>query len=281
MIAKILCNSAWGKNAENPDKPDTRHFNDAQMHEYCEFVDRHNKEQINIGSQYMLHDKLISAKYTQVYLGKNRPDLSKTFIAAAVCVPAYGRLQLEEVLHRFGRRVHMNDTDSIHLALDTSTDISDIVPAHPIIGEFEFENELLPGIARGTPKTLINVEGYKKKLMAGSKSYMTIYQDGQTSLKFKGVCVTDKDGHIAPKLDAILNEKTFRELCLFGKIITVPTMNFVWNPKLGGITTVEGIKKMQATAGKGQQIGNYNYPYGYTLNEQEQYEGAYWREHLD
>ena len=89
MIAKILCNSAWGKNAENPDKPDTRHFSDAQMHEYCEFVDRHNKEQINIGNQYMLHDKLLSAKYTQVYLGRNRPDLSKTFIAAAVCVPAY------------------------------------------------------------------------------------------------------------------------------------------------------------------------------------------------
>ena len=280
MIAKILCNSAWGKNAENPDKPDTGHFDYDNMHKYCELVDRHCKKEIKLGNQYMIHDKMIIAKYSSVYKGHIRPKHDKAFIAPAVCVPAYGRLQLEDIMHQFGRRVHMNDTDSIHLALDASMDLSGVVPKDPIIGEFEFENKLLPEFVKGTPKTLQNVEGYKEKLMAGSKSYMTIYQDDSATLKFKGVCVTDKDGYIAPKLDAILNPTTFRDVVLKGKTIIVPTMNFHWDPRLGGIKTIDGVKKMRSTSGKGQQVGNYTYPYGYAVTDEEEFEGDYWVQSL-
>ena len=276
MIAKILCNSAWGKNAENPDKVEVEYFRASEMQKYCEFLAKEGSDRITIKDQFLMNMDMIGAKYSTNFHGRTKPDFSKAFICPAVCVPAYGRMQLEVVMHEFGKAVHMNDTDSIHIAISEHADLSHIVPNDPIIGEFEFENELIPGLPRGTPKTMATVQGYQEKLMAGSKSYMTIYDDGTASLKFKGLCVTDRDGKIAPRLDALLNPGSFRDVVLLGKTLMIPTFNFRWDPKVGGIRTIEGVKRMTATGGKGQQVGNYNYPYGYAVSAEEQAEGDAW-----
>jgi len=279
MIAKIMCNAPWGKNAENPDKEQLRFFSSLEMHKYCKFQSDHSNKLIHIKSEFMVHNKLIASKYVDVRGAKMRPDLTKGFIAPAICVPSYGRMQLEKVMFRFGKAVHMNDTDSIHITVKNDWDFSDIVPVDPVLGEFEFENDLLPGLLDGTTKTIATVEGYAEKLMFGPKSYMTRYANGKSTLKFKGLCITDNKGTIAPRLREVLSLQALRDMAIKGKVIITPTMQFVWNPANGkGIQTVNSIKKMKSTGGKGFWCGNRLFPFGYKLDEQEIEEGRVWDE---
>lgn len=138
QTAKIMMNSAWGKHAQRPIMPEAKIF-DAEtdwvhivaFFENCSLgnLEFHN-------ARYLNHRKIM---YTYSVHGENtKPDLHGGYLPAALFVPAYGRLQLWEQLNKLGKRVLMNDTDSIVYIYDP--DLENI-PEGSLIGEWEVEDE--------------------------------------------------------------------------------------------------------------------------------------------
>lgn len=138
QTAKIMMNSAWGKHAQRPIMPEVEIYNTVeQTQDIQAFFDNCAE------GNYQLHTaKFLNATdvmYTISKTGeKTTPDLHGGYLPAALFVPAYGRLQLWKQLNMLGKRVLMNDTDSIIYLYDP--DLENI-PEGGLIGEWEVEDE--------------------------------------------------------------------------------------------------------------------------------------------
>ena len=192
-----------------------------------------------------------------------KPNLHGGYLPAAVFVPAYGRLQLWNEMNRLGKRVLMNDTDSIVYIYDPEADYN--IPEGGLLGEWEVEdNDRDNG-------------GIREFVGLGPKTYAYKCDNGKTFVKTKGIS-------LKLSTDPIVNFETMKNLAL-GKLlekkeealteeekkimkikkIMVPQKNFVWTIE-GGMRNwyMEKELKIEENNMKGKlDKDGFLYPFGF------------------
>ena len=172
QTAKIMINSAWGKHAQRPIMPEAGIYDFSQdmekIHDFFQNLTSRVysfKEAIPLGEDKMMY------RYQKDGASAN-PDLHGGYLPAALFVPAYGRLQLWEQLHKLGKRVLMCDTDSIVYVRDPN-DYN--IPQGDMLGEWEVEKI---DSKNGGIRTFVGL---------GPKTYGIKTWAGATSIKAKGL----------------------------------------------------------------------------------------------
>ncbi len=265
QTAKIMMNSVWGKHAERHNQVQARFFTreseDAETNIYTFYQNLFARTYELMGQVY-LSDDVVMCRFKDNE-AKVRQNFHKGYLPAAVFVPAYGRLQLEEQLFRLGKRVLMNDTDSIvyHYIPGTSCCLlSELltlgeynIPEGDLLGEWEVED--------------IDKQngGIAEFVGLGPKTYaIRTFENDKTVVKAKGLSLRHATGKL-------VNFKTMRGL-VFEQIrnnharqkIKVPQTSFVYTPE-GDMRTYKFLKdlKLDKANLKGKLVGPYLYPYGY------------------
>jgi hypothetical protein len=177
-------------------------------------------------------------------------DYHSTYLPAGLFVPAYGRLHLWEQLNKLGKRVLMNDTDSIVYIYDPE---QYNIPEGDVWGEWEVED--------------IDKQngGIREFVGIGPKTYSIKCDNGETQTKCKGLSL--KRG-----TDELVNHETMKDLVVQdGKLqikdkkIHVPQQTFVY--KVGqGIRTHKMLKILSFNPDdlKGElDEEGYLYPFGF------------------
>lgn len=244
QTAKIMMNSAWGKHAQRPIMPEAAIFDfEDDQDAILNFFENCTRNNYEYHDGIYLNKNQIMYKYS--ISGKNtRPDLHGGYLPAALFVPAYGRMQLWEELNKLGKRVLMNDTDSIVYIYDP--DLYNI-PEGGLLGQWEVEDiDSKNG-------------GIREFVGLGPKTYGILCDNGYSMVKAKGLSL-----NLAT--EKLVNFETMRDAAISRKVIKVPQKTFVWNIK-------EGMKnwlmlkdlKMNENDMKGLLDENgYLYPFGYS-----------------
>ncbi|MEG3883799.1 DNA polymerase [Microcoleus sp. herbarium19] len=189
LTFKVLLNSGWGKHCQKTDLTST------------EILDRNNQE-----AMLLLFDNFAQHKYTfnnvvtlsadeDMYLYKKDEmplEIHKTYLAAGLFVPAYGRLHLWKQLHLLGDRVLMNDTDSIIYVYDPT---KYNIPEGDIWGDWEVED-----------KDRLN-GGIREFVGVGPKTYSILCENGETETKCKGL-------RLSRATENLVNHETMRALVI-------------------------------------------------------------------
>ena len=238
-----MMNSAWGKHAQRPIMPEAAIF-DFQNDENAilNFFENCTRNNYEYHDAIYLNKNQIMYKYS--ISGKNtRPDLHGGYLPAALFVPAYGRMQLWEELNKLGKRVLMNDTDSIVYIYDPELYN---IPEGGLLGQWEVEDiDSKNG-------------GIREFVGLGPKTYGILCDNGYSMVKAKGLSL-----NLAT--EKLVNFETMKDAAISRKVIKVPQKTFVWNVK-------EGMKnwlmlkdlKMNENDMKGILDENgYLYPFGY------------------
>ena len=172
QTAKIMINSAWGKHAQRPIMPE------AGIFDFSEDMDKiHDFFQNLTSSVYSFKEAIPLGEDKMMYRFQKdgalaNPDLHGGYLPAALFVPAYGRLQLWEQLHKLGKRVLMCDTDSIVYIKDPN-DYN--IPQGDMLGEWEVEKI---DYKNGGIRTFVGL---------GPKTYGIKTWSGESSIKAKGL----------------------------------------------------------------------------------------------
>jgi len=248
QTAKIMMNSAWGKHAQRPIMPEVAIWNCKEdTDDIFNFFENCTTRNYEFHSGIFLNGNDVMYKYS-VSGKETRPDLHGGYLPAALFVPAYGRLQLWEQLNMLGKRVLMNDTDSIVYIYDPELDN---IPEGSLLGQWEVEDEDRDN------------GGIREFVGLGPKTYGFKCDNGYSKVKAKGLSLnlaTEKR----------INFETMKNLAignLKGKKerITVPQKTFVWSVEKGMRTwmmmkdlrvDIEGMKGIMDENG-------YIYPLGY------------------
>ena len=170
--AKIGVNSGWGKHAQRPVMVQDEIVTYSDPTQYTRAISLFaniSKNLTSLKSSLSLGHNRFLYKYIEDGY-KKKVDHSNTYLPAACFVPAYGRLQLWEQLHKLGDRVLMYDTDSIVYVRDP--DLYNI-PTGSLLGDWETEKESKIGI--------------KEFIGLGPKSYAFNLANGQEVIKLKGI----------------------------------------------------------------------------------------------
>ena len=168
---KIMLNSGWGKHAQRPIMTEAKIFDmESQQEQVFTFF------QNCTAGQYQFQDCTVMGNknmYRYIADGKEtRPDLHSCYLPAALFVPAYGRLHLWRQLHKLGKRVLMNDTDSIVYVYDPD---QYNIPQGDVWGQWEVEDI---DSKNGGIRTFVGL---------GPKTYAIECANGETLVKCKGV----------------------------------------------------------------------------------------------
>lgn len=168
---KIMLNSGWGKHAQRPIMTEAKIFDMAQQEEQV-FTFFQNCT----SGQYQFQDCTVMGNknmYRYIQDGKDtHPDLHSCYLPAALFVPAYGRLHLWNQLHKLGKRVLMNDTDSIVYLYDPQ---EYNIPQGDVWGQWEVEDV---DSKNGGIHTFVGL---------GPKTYAIKCANGETLVKCKGL----------------------------------------------------------------------------------------------
>lgn len=261
QTAKIMMNSVWGKHAERINQVKTEVFDK-------------NTDKEDVESIYSFYQNVFDKNYefmSMVYMGNDRSlvryrenagrvtqDLHKAYIPAACFVPAYGRLQLEEQLYKLGKRVLMNDTDSIvyHYIPGEYN-----IPEGDLLGDWEVEDVDKQN------------DGLAEFVGIGPKTYaFRTFKNDVTVVKAKGISIKHAHGKI-------INFDTMKQLVVDQirdpqqqpkKKIKVPqmTMRYSANSEVNTYKFIKDLKLDVANL-KGRLVGPYLYPFGYEDGEEE------------
>lgn len=244
QTAKIMMNSAWGKHAQRPIMPEAKIFDFEKDREaifdFFENCLAHNYEYHQ--GTYLNKNQIM---YRYSVSGKNtRPNLHSGYLPAALFVPAYGRLQLWEQLQKLGKRVLMNDTDSIVYIYDPELYN---IPEGSLLGEWEVED--------------VDKDhgGIRSFVGLGPKTYGIKCEDGHTLVKAKGLS-------LSLATENMVNFETMVAIAKNRNIIRVPQKTFVWTVE-HGMKTWMMMKELQLS--ESDMKGNldeegYLYPFGYS-----------------
>ena len=188
------------------------------------------------------------------------PNLHGGYLPAALFVPAYGRLQLWRELNKLGKRVLMNDTDSIIYVYDPE---KYNIPQGSLLGEWEVED--------------IDTDhgGIDSFVGLGPKTYGISCKDGFEMVKAKGVSLNLATSKIVnfnsmKEIAESYLGRCFEEyggsfVALYPKKLRVPQKTFDWNIT-DGMSTRLLMKdlKFDEDIVKGFLDGEgYLYPFGY------------------
>ncbi len=249
QTAKIMMNSVWGKHAEKPIQEECKFFSLNKGNETVyTFYDNVFKGNYELNSQIILSGDTVMYKYKVT--DKIKFDATKGYLPAAVFVPAYGRLQLEAELFKLGKRVLMNDTDSIvyHYIPGQYN-----IPEGSLLGDWEVEDidSKNGGIAEFAG--------------IGPKTYaVRTFENEQTLVKAKGLSLKHATGKL-------VNFNSMRRLVMnqirdgnSRERIRVPQTSFVFTVD-AEMRTYRYLKdlRLDKSALKGRLVGPYLYPYGY------------------
>lgn len=249
LTFKIAMNSGWGKHAQKPIPQQSEVL--CWKNEMSQVLDLYSNFEKGI---YEFNDAILYGKDTVMYKyvpnGVTlKPNLSDGYLPAAVFVPAYGRLQLWEQMNKLGKRVLMNDTDSIVYVYDPTMYN---IPTGDLLGEWEEED--------------VSKRGIREFVGIGPKTYALKCDDGYESVKTKGVSLSYATGNIVnfdvmkkKVLDALQKRKP--------SVTKVPFKTFVYNVK-NGMTTWYGMKDLRLNLNdlKGDlDDEGYLMPFGYKI----------------
>lgn len=247
--AKTGLNSCWGKHAEKPIRPKTmilKFDNDDHVRDF--FRDLINDEYY-LNEFVPFGDTGAHVKYTAKITETTVPTLKdNAYLPAAVFVPAYGRLQLFEQLHKLGDRALYNDTDSIIYLYDPT---KYNIPEGGMFGQWERES------------VDVNNGGIQTFVALGPKSYGFKCANGHTEMKIKGLSL--RHAH-----SDLVNFKVMERLVLQNieaktvETIHVPQMTFKYNIS-EGVKTVKLLKRLAFNHEelKGELRGAKLYPFGH------------------
>jgi hypothetical protein len=245
---KIMLNSGWGKHAQRLNLTSQKiihRFNDHE--EKLVLFENFSKNVLQLKSIIPLSTSQDLYNFDQ---GTLEPDYHSTYLPAGLFVPAYGRLHLWEQLNKLGKRVLMNDTDSIVYLYDPS---KYNIPEGDMWGEWEVEDvDKQNG-------------GIREFVGIGPKTYSIKCFNGETQTKCKGLSL--KRG-----TDDLVNHETMKSLIvqdgvlqIEDKKIKVPQQTFVY--KVGkGIRTHKMLKVLSFNPNdlKGElDEEGYLYPFGH------------------
>lgn len=172
QTAKIMINSAWGKHAQRPIMPEADIFDFAtDMNRVYDFFQNLTSRVYTFKDSIVLSENKVMYRFQKDGSTAN-PDLHGGYLPAALFVPAYGRMQLWEQLHKLGKRVLMCDTDSIVYIKDPN---GYNIPQGDMLGEWEVEKI---DSKNGGIRTFVGL---------GPKTYGIKTWNGVTSIKAKGL----------------------------------------------------------------------------------------------
>ena len=248
QTAKIMMNSAWGKHAQRAIMSESIILDhDTQMNQVYDHYDNCANGTILFQSSISLPNGQQMYKYEKSGPGA-LPNLHGGYLPAALFVPAYGRMQLWEQLHKLGDRVLMNDTDSIVYVYDPD---GYNIPQGSLLGQWEREDI---DVKHGGIKTFVGL---------GPKTYAIKAWDGTTLVKAKGMSLS----HATSKQ---VNFESMEKMVvdyLNGQnsdVLHVPQQTFTWS--LGkGMRTWKMLKdlKFNRAEMKGDLRGPFLYPFGH------------------
>ncbi len=254
---KILLNSGWGKHCQRP-----------YMAESVVYEEDKASEEVNaffqncISDQYQFQDAIHMGLRTMYKFQKNKltstVDLHQSYLPAALFVPAYGRLHLWEQLNKLGKRVLMNDTDSIIYIYQPELGDEGNIEKSDVWGGWEIEDIDSKN------------EGIRTFVGIGPKSYaLECEKDryigkNETLVKFKGLS-------LKRATEGLVNFKVMEELVLEHlqglpqRTLQIPQTTF--NNRIGkGMNTHRMLKDLKFNAdqlkGVLQPDGTLN-PFGY------------------
>lgn len=244
---KIMLNSGWGKHAQRPIMPQSIVIDFSTNSEKAVEAFKNMCEgNTEFRSLHIIGERTL---YTVLNNGEEvKPQFHKTYLPAALFVPAYGRLQLWEQLNKLGKRVLMNDTDSIIYVYKPD---EYNIPQGDIWGEWEVED--LDSKNGG----IVEFVGLAPKTYA-----LKTFND-KTLVKAKGLSL--KLAH-----QKLVNFNVFRELVKEYldnddiKIVAVPQAGFRHNHG-EGIRNYKTLKKLCLCPDelKGELRGPYLFPFGH------------------
>lgn len=205
---KIMMNSGWGKHAQRPVLPSTLvvdYLNNPDAG-YNFFLNLSNKKftfnsTITLKDDYFMYRFLVDGQGVKI-------KYNNGYLPAAAFVPAYGRIHLWTEMNKLGKRVLMNDTDSIVYIYDP---LEYNIPESDVWGGWEIEHDHIKEFVGLGPKTY----GIKK-------------MDGSVIVKNKGIRMTRATSKL-------VNYESMKKLVLDGlesgavAKITVPQTLFKYN----------------------------------------------------
>ena len=245
---KIMLNSGWGKHAQRLNLTSQKIIHRIRDHdEKLVMFENFSKNVLQLKTIVPLSSQQDLYHFEN---GSLEPDNHTTYVPAGLFVPAYGRLHLWEQLNKLGRRVLMNDTDSIVYLYDPE---QYNIPEGDVWGEWEVEDvDKQNG-------------GIREFVGIGPKTYSIKCFNGETQTKCKGLSL--KRG-----TDDLVNHETMKSLVvkdgvlqIQDKKIRVPQQTFVY--KVGqGIRTHKMLKILSFNPDdlKGElDEEGYLYPFGH------------------
>jgi hypothetical protein len=253
QCAKIGLNSGWGKHAQRPIMPTIKVVNNTtEISTISDFFHNIHTKTFTFQDMTYLGADNVMLKY-MVDGPTISPDLHNSYLPAACFVPAYGRLQLEAQLFPLGKRVLMNDTDSIiyHYIPGQYN-----IPEGDFLGDWEVED-----VDRDNG-------GLTEFVGLGPKTYAYKCANGYTSVRAKGISLKYATESLvnfdSMKSVALALLPTVQPAYKRSRLIRVPQTSFVWNPTTG-MKTYKFLKdlKIDPTNMKGYLENGRLYPYGY------------------
>lgn len=220
-LAKLLCNSLWGKFGERNDRPTTEVLTGSkEIRMYYKKIVR---------GDYI---EMRSRRFGQFYERKqyrHRMPQGKRNIAVAAFVTAHARLRLQKELDNLETRVYYHDTDSIiykHIPGEYAIDEG------PLLGDWASEtgSHLITRFVSIAPKTYAYTSEYKGDVIK-AKGF-TMNGTTQRIVTFGTIKKMITDTAEAQKAHIDIPTTTFQHLVDEGKMITYETlkqMNLVYN----------------------------------------------------
>lgn len=260
QTAKIRMNSAWGKHAQRAIMEQQVIFSvKNQENDIFDFFQNCVNSNYDYKEGVALGDNMVMYKYA-ANGATVTPDLHGGYLPAALFVPAYGRLQLWEQLNKLGKRVLMNDTDSIIYLYDPE---QYNIPQGGLLGEWEVEDI---DTCHGGIDSFVGL---------GPKTYGISCKDGFEMVKAKGVSLNRATSNIVNFESMKTIAESFLGNCfeMFGddhvrmrpKVLKVPQKTFDWSVK-HGMTTRMLIKDLKFNDGDVKGFldeEGFLYPFGY------------------
>ena len=243
QTAKIMMNSAWGKHAQRPIMPEAKVFDfDTDKQDILNFFENCVAKNFEYHDGTYLNGTQIMYKYS-ISGPSTRPNLHGGYLPAALFVPAYGRLQLWEQLNLLGKRVLMNDTDSIVYLYDP---LEYNIPQGSLLGEWEVED--------------VDTDhgGIRSFVGLGPKTYGIKCEDGYSMVKAKGLSL-----NLAT--ENMVNFDTMVGLAQNRNTVRVPQKTFVWSVE-NGMKTWMMLKDLKLNEGEMKGTldeEGFLYPFGY------------------
>ncbi len=249
QMNKIGLNSGWGKHAQGLQLTETLILSKDSPKEIVDLMLDYSSRALKFERCYELNQDQI------LYQHSNNQSLNNyhgTYMPAAVFVPAYGRLQLWEQLHKLGDRVLMCDTDSIVYIYDPELyNVPEpIIDNDPMAGEWELED-------------VDKVKGIMEFCAWGPKSYSMKFRDGSEIVKAKGLNLNRATTSLFNHRVMMNGVKEFLENGSMTPIM-IPQSVFSWTIMTQMSTFfMKKVARITKSEMKGSLQGSILYPFGH------------------